>query len=53
MCMDPKYGVPKKLANQDSLDLAPLTSKVKWRKLKIEDCLEDLLPSLYTLANVS
>lgn len=41
MCMDPKYGVPKRPAYQYLLELAPLTSKAKWRKLKIEDCPEE------------
>jgi len=35
--MGPKYGVPKRPMYQDPLEIAPLTSKGEWRKLKIEN----------------
>jgi hypothetical protein len=37
----PKSGVPKKPAYKGLLGLAPLTSEAEWRKLKIENCLEE------------
>jgi hypothetical protein len=43
--MDPKYGVSIIIMPiyQDPLQLAPLTIKAKWRKVKIEYCLgEDI-----------
>jgi len=42
MCIDPKFEVPKRPMYQGSLELAPLTSEVEWRKHRIEDCFEDL-----------
>jgi hypothetical protein len=49
MCMDPKsrvpnelkFRVPKKQAYQCSLGLAPLTFEAEWRKLRIENYLEE------------
>jgi hypothetical protein len=38
MDMDPKSGVPIMLVYQCLLELAPLTSDVEWRKLRIEGC---------------